>query len=139
MNWTLSHIEELKKKGKIRDYRIMEKGTANHSTLKKSKYGNEKTVVDNIQFDSKKEAKRYCELKILLKAGKIGLLEMQKVFELTVNDVVVARYKADFSYFDEESKYIVEDVKSEATKKLSTYRLKKKLMKQIYNIEIIEK
>lgn len=35
---------------------------------RKSKYGNKKTVVDDIAFDSKKEADYYCELKLLRKA-----------------------------------------------------------------------
>jgi hypothetical protein len=38
---------------------------------KRAKYGAEPTVVDGIRFDSKKEAARYQELKLLAKAGEI--------------------------------------------------------------------
>lgn len=47
-----------------------------------SKYGARKTVVDGITFDSKKEANRYRELKLLEKAGKISNLKLQVPFEL---------------------------------------------------------
>lgn len=40
-----------------------------------NKYKNQKVVVDDIKFDSKKEASRYLELKLLEKAGQIrGLI-----------------------------------------------------------------
>lgn len=133
--WTLNDIEDKLKKGKIRGFQG--KGVQ-LDIIKKSKYGNKKTEVDGIVFDSKKEAKRYGELKILLKKGLIGLLEMQRVFELEVNGVIVARYKADFCYLNEQGELVVEDVKSAATRKIATYRLKKKLMKTIHQIEIKE-
>jgi hypothetical protein len=106
---------------------------------KKSKYGNKKTEVDGITFDSEKEAKRYGELKIMQKAGLIGLLQMQVEYRLEVNGEKVASYIADFVYLDSQTgQTVVEDVKSEMTRKLPVYRLKKKLMKQIHNIEIAE-
>ena len=46
------------------------------------KYGNKKTQTDGIFFDSKKEARRYAELKMMLKVGAISNLELQKPFEL---------------------------------------------------------
>lgn len=106
---------------------------------KKPKYGNKKTTVDGIKFDSEKEAKRYGELKMLLKAGHIGLLQMQAVYRLEVNGKLVCKYVADFTYIEVKTgETIVEDVKSVATRKLSTYRLKKKLMRELLNIEIRE-
>lgn len=48
----------------------------------RSKYGARKTVVDGITFDSKKEANRYRELKLLEKAGEICCLRLQVPFEL---------------------------------------------------------
>lgn len=108
--------------------------------VKKNKYGNKKTVVDGIKFDSAKEAKRYGELKMLLKAGVIGLLQLQVVYELKVNDKRVCKYIADFEYIIVKTgETVTEDVKSEATRKLPVYRLKKKLMKQVHGIEIKEK
>jgi len=109
--------------------------------LKKAKYKNKKTEADGIIFDSKKERNRYLELKILLKAGKIGYLETQKVFLLIPKNEKErsVTYKADFYYIDAETgKPVVEDVKSEATRKLSTYIIKRKLMFEVHGIEIKE-
>lgn len=100
------------------------------------KYKNVKTTVDGFKFDSKKEANRYCNLKLLQKAGEISELEMQPKYPLTVNGVIVATYIADFRYVIKGFiNYTVEDVKGVKT---PVYRLKKKLMKAIYKIDILE-
>jgi hypothetical protein len=132
--FTIQHLEQLQGAGKIRGF------VTNHVEVKKkSKYGNKKTEVDGIVFDSAKEAKRYSELKVMLKAVEIGMLEMQVPFELKVEGNKVCRYVADFRYIDSRTgELVVEDVKSDFTRKLPTYRLKKKLMKQILGIIIKE-
>jgi hypothetical protein len=104
---------------------------------KKAKYRNVKIAVENIVFDSKKEANRFLELKILERAGKISGLKLQPKIPIVVNGTRIGEYRADFSYV-EDSLVKVEDVKSEATRKLPVYRLKKKLVKAIWGIEIIE-
>lgn len=48
----------------------------------KNKYNARKTVVDGITFDSKKEAEKYQELKLLLRAGEIVDVHLQPKFEL---------------------------------------------------------
>lgn len=102
--------------------------------MKRAKYNNKKTVIDNIVFDSKKEAARYVELKSLLKAGAISDLELQVRFPLSVNGQKICVYVADFCY-KSKGKTIVEDVKGVKT---GIYRLKNKMMKAIYGIEIFE-
>ncbi|WP_315823038.1 DUF1064 domain-containing protein [Paraflavitalea speifideaquila] len=110
-----------------------------HKKEKRSKYNNRKTMVDGIEFDSVKEAKRYGELKLMQKAGHIGFLELQVSFELKVNDEKICTYIADFVYLDAKTgERIVEDVKSEVTRKIPLYRRKKSLMKAIYGITIKE-
>jgi len=106
-------------------------------SIRRSKYNAIKTVVDNIRFDSKKEARRYSDLKLLEKAGRIHSLTLQPRFDLIVNGVKCGFYKADFKYV-ENSREIVEDVKSPVTAKLPVYRLKKKLIRALYGIEIRE-
>lgn len=110
----------------------------------KPKYGNKKVQVDGITFDSKHEANRYLELKLLEKANLISDLELQKKFELipTQRDdkgKVIERsanYIADFYYYDKTlNKYICEDSKGYRN---DLYILKKKLMRYVYGIEIIE-
>lgn len=103
--------------------------------VNKSKYCAEKETIDGRTFDSKKEAKRYRELKTMVNAGLIKDLTCQKSFELqeafTDNTGKKQRpiiYICDFFYYDVENKWwVVEDVKSTVTRTLETYRLKKKL------------
>ena len=121
-------------------------------TWTKHKYKAIKTTVDGKTFDSKKEAKRYTELKLLEKSGMITHLELQPTYQITVNGVDICKYKADFRYFtvrqenreqysnskgewivptktgDKEGE-IVEDVKGFKT---PIYRLKKKLVEACY-------
>lgn len=47
---------------------------------KKNKYSNKITLVDGIKFDSKAEAKRYKELKLMEQAGLIKSLVLQPKF-----------------------------------------------------------
>ena len=93
-----------------------------------TKYRNKPKTVDGFKFDSQKEAKRYMELSMLLRAGEIKDLKLQPKFDLMVNDKKLGFYKADFQYVDKKSgQTVVEDVKSKATI-TPVYRLKKKIM-----------
>jgi hypothetical protein len=106
---------------------------------KPGKYLSVKTEVDGITFDSQAEATHYWDLKQRDRAGEIRDLELQPVFPLIVNGVKVAQYRADFAYVDVGSgRRVIEDVKSETTRRTSTYRLKKKMVKAIYGIDIEE-
>lgn len=101
-----------------------------------SKYHNSKTVIDGIRFDSKKEANRYMELKLLERAGVTKELRRQVPYVL-INRSRYGRaikYVADFVYY-EDDKLIVEDVKGVRT---PVYRLKKRLMAEVHGIEVKE-
>jgi len=102
-----------------------------------NKFGNTKVVVDGIKFDSKKEANRFGNLKLLQKAGEISDLKLQVKMEIMVKEKKIATYIADFTY-TERGQYVVEDVKSDFTRKNPVYRLKKKLIEAIYNLKIKE-
>lgn len=108
---------------------------------KRAKYNNEKVEFEGIVFDSRKEYKRYRELLLLVKAGQIGMLQRQVSFLLiskTENERE-CKYLADFVYIDSGTgNKIVEDVKSDATRKLSTYIIKRKLMFSVHGITIKE-
>lgn len=69
-------------------------------TERNSKYNAKKTVVDSIEFDSKKEANRYCELKLALRAGIIQNLCRQVKFLLVPGSLAerAMYYIADFVY-----------------------------------------
>ena len=108
-----------------------------------AKYGNLKTTVDGIAFDSAKEARRYAELKLLEKAGKIFNLQRQVSFVLVPKQVrdgkLVERpviYRADFVYTEgDNNEEVVEDVKGVRTKE---YIIKRKLMLYQFGIKIRE-
>lgn len=96
-----------------------------------NKYKNKKTIVDGIPFDSLKEARRYGELKLLVKGGVIKDLELQPVFELVPSQIHGGKtmrkvsYIADFMYKDiKRGVTVVEDVKGFKT---DVYKIKKKL------------
>lgn len=98
------------------------------------KYHAKKTAIDGIMFDSKKEAQRYSELKLLIHAGQISDLELQVPFILQDafrKDGVhypAIKYIADFVY-RENGRMVVEDTKGYRTKE---YRIKKKLFEKRY-------
>jgi hypothetical protein len=101
-----------------------------------SKYRAIKTEVDGILFDSKAEARAYCNRKLMQQNGMISGLELQPAYDLIVNGVKVGRYIADFRYtLNSTGAVIVEDVKGVRT---PVYRLKKKLMLALYGISILE-
>jgi hypothetical protein len=98
------------------------------------KYRNIPTVAYGIKFDSKKEARRYGELLLLARAGKITNLSLQPSFILSVDGIKICTYVGDFKY-TENGQFIVEDVKGIKT---AVYQIKKKLMKAILKIDIRE-
>lgn len=106
-----------------------------------NKYKNKKVVVDNILFDSKKEANYYIYLKMLEDAGKIVDLELQKRFILQqgfkLHDKTyrAITYVADFVYKDSQGQVHVVDTKGYRTE---VYKIKKKLFMKKYGIEIEE-
>jgi len=102
--------------------------------VKKSKYGNTKVTVDGITFDSKQEAARYGELQLQQMAGLITQLTVHAVLPIYYGTVLVCNYKCDFQYFRAGAR-VVEDVKGFST---DVYKLKKKLVKAVYGIDITE-
>jgi len=104
-----------------------------------NKYGNKKVVLYGIEFDSIKEGDRYLQLRLLLKAAVIKDLELQPKYRFVVHGKEICSYKADFKYFDcEKKEWVVEDVKSPITAKLPLYRIKKKMMKIFYDVDVKE-
>ena len=123
----------------------------------KNKYNNKKVIVDGNVFDSKKEAKRYLELKMLERAGHITDLKRQVKYVLIPaqyepSDEVFVKgkekgkpkkgrlverecaYYADFVY-GQGNVTIVEDTKGVRT---AEYIIKRKLMLFIHGIKIRE-
>jgi hypothetical protein len=110
--------------------------------IKHSKYGNKKITVNGKTFDSKKEYNRYCELRLLEKAGAISNLQTQVRYVLIPaqrgeNGKVIERqccYIADFTYL-QNGEIIAEDTKGFRTPE---YILKRKMMLYFHGIRIKE-
>lgn len=123
--------------------------------MSRSKYGAKKVTVDGITFDSKKEANRWCELRLMERAGVITGLERQLKFVLIPSQFEkVERYSktgkrlsddfrcverevsyvADFVYY-QDGKLVVEDTKGFKT---DAYIIKRKLMRYVNGIAIKE-
>lgn len=101
-----------------------------------NKYRNIKEKVDGITFASRKEARRYKELVIMEKAKAIQDLKLQVTFPLVKKSKYgrEIKYIADFVYY-EDGKMVVEDTKGYRT---DVYKLKKRLMAELYGIVIRE-
>ncbi len=104
--------------------------------MKPNKYRACRTIVDGIRFASKREARRYLDLKYLQLAGAISGLELQPAFKCVVKDVKICVYRADFAYVDKATgELVIEDVKGVKT---AVYKLKKRLVKALFGYEIRE-
>lgn len=92
---------------------------------RRNKYSAKPTVVDGIKFDSKKEAKRYLELKLLERGRVIDGLELQPEFPFVINGEPVryqsgraVSWRADFRYrMIATGEVVVEDIKGFDTAK----------------------
>jgi len=103
---------------------------------KPHKYGARPCVVDGIKFQSRKEADRYAELKLLERADKVRDVRCQVRMPIEVNCIHIADYICDFVYWDMDKRCRVwEDVKGFRT---DVYRLKKKLVEALFGISILE-
>ena len=100
-----------------------------------NKYRAKKVVIDGIRFASLKEGRRYNELKLLVKAEEIFDLTLQPKYTIKHNNIKICTYRADFTYTDVRGVETIEDVKGFKT---PVYRLKKKMMKAFYGIDILE-
>jgi len=116
---------------------------------KANKYHATKVQLDGIWFDSRREAARYQELQLLVLAGEIEALEVHPGFALMVPDLTtegppfvfhtIGWYHADFQYRNVHTgNVIVEDVKSPATRKIESYRLRKRMVERTYGVVIAE-
>ena len=120
---------------------------------KAPKYHNQPDSRGNLRFDSKKEARRYDELMLMLKAGQIRNLRLQQQYTLQESYITETGERVRPSTMwptsptsapPRRTKYgtvfwlpVVEDVKSRATK-TAQYEMKKKLLRERFNLTITE-
>ncbi len=101
-----------------------------------NKFGARKTVVDGHTFDSRAEAARYAQLRLLEQAGQISGLHIHPRFvihddffckQLNQNITRIV-YEGDFFYY-ENGEQVVEDVKGVQTE---AFKIKRKLFLKRY-------
>lgn len=97
----------------------------------KHKFKAKPTETDGIRFSSKKEAKRYNNLKTLQNIGEVIFFLRQVPFHLPGG----VKYVCDFFIFWANGEVTIEDVKGFKTE---TYKAKKKMVEALYPIEISE-
>lgn len=111
---------------------------------RKNKYGAKPRREDGQHFASTGEFKRWCELRLLEKAGEVRGLVRQKRYPLDVNSIHICDYIADFFYWERAGLFgehgegfrgVVEDYKSLATL-TPIFAIKRKLMLACHGIEI---
>ncbi len=110
----------------IEDYRKLQLQPCKGISLgKPNKYRNTITIADGIKFDSKAEAKRFRELKLMQKSKDISGFGLQPSFIIGPE----IRYRPDFIVCDKSGKVWVEDVKGKETQ---AFVMKAKLFRDKY-------
>jgi hypothetical protein len=116
--------------------------TGQKPDAKPSKMRNIRTVVDGITFDSRAEANRYCELKVLMEKGIVRLFVrqprflLQEGYEKNGEWIGKLEYVADFLVVYADGKSEIEDVKGRRTRE---YINKRKLFERKYpHLRIVE-
>lgn len=103
---------------------------------KRSKYGNQKTVVDGITFDSKVEAKYWSHLKLRERVGEVYGIVRQKEFVIELGGKRICALKVDFWFYDQRTRGMrAVDIKGGPTD-TQVFRLKAKLVKAMYGVEV---
>lgn len=113
-------------------------GTVIRGMRRGNKFGAVRTEFDGVVYHSRREAQRARQLATLLRAERIRELRRQVKYVLKVGEAVICSYVADFVYLSYEHgqwRQVVEDVKGMRTRE---YLLKKRLMKALHNIDILE-
>lgn len=113
------------------------------SFTRKNKFRAVRRVIDGHSFPSQREANRYCQLKLLERAGEISGLVLQPKFWLTIDGKPIllrsegypngrrASFKPDFQYVRKDGATVVEDTKSPATR-TEAYVLRKGIFEILY-------
>ena len=109
-----------------------EQGKQGRGKKKPNKYGAEKTVLDGITFDSKREAKEYANLKLQEEIGEITDLQLQvPIYLMGQNGPIRTptgqrrKMVCDFVYRDRDGRKRYKDAKGFATK---DYKLKRDIL-----------
>jgi hypothetical protein len=104
-----------------------------------NKYGAKRCEEDGYQFASLAEREEYRRLKLRALAGEIEDLEVHPAYPFVVNEQKVGRFTLDFGYFDKAlGRRVIVDVKGGRATRTEAYRLRVRLLKALYGLEVTE-
>jgi hypothetical protein len=109
---------------------------------KRSRFGNVRTQVDGIKFDSKLEARHYTVLRAMERHGEISALTVHPTYELEVAGIWICRFIPDFRFVDSAGKLRFQDTKGGkdgAATITDTFRIKARLFRALtgHTVEVI--
>ena len=111
----------------------------NNKSQVSSKMKAQMIKADGKTYRSKKEYQRHCDLLLLEQAGEISELQDQIPYSLDINGEHICKYYLDFQYREKNGEMIYEDVKGrKGGNPYYIFSLKKKMMKAIHGIDILE-
>lgn len=90
---------------------------------------------DGYTFDSAREHRRYCELRLMQRARMIFKLEVHPRFSIDINGTHVGHYTADFRYQLNDGRVVVEDVKSRLSN-TGEFSLRRRVVEALYGIKV---
>lgn len=109
-----------------------------YSSKRQKKYNNvlHYDEFGNLIAQSTKELKRYNDLLVMQELGEISDLEPQKIFNFKLNGIKITSYRCDFAYKDANGNEVIEDVKGSMRSLTREFKIKSKMMKAFYNIDV---
>jgi hypothetical protein len=96
--------------------------------LRRNKYHAQPVEIDGLKFASKKEARRYADLKLLQRAGEVRSFAVHPWYPLLVDGQIVGRMTLDFEVIWANGEVTFEDTKSRPTATSEAYRLRRKIL-----------
>lgn len=116
-------------------YADLVRGRQSRPINPRAKFKNIRTEKNGQTFDSKWEAERFEQLRLMEAAGEIVELRAQVPFPLMVGDTLIGAYVADAVYLTADGRKVVEDAKGCKT---PLYRWKAKHFRIQYGFPITE-
>lgn len=129
----LAHHKERKEQKDEELEALRKRNKQLEAIVKRNKYHARKIEIDGIRFDSQKEADRYCDLRLLQRAGEIISIEPHPVYPIKIEGKPICKVILDFAYCDKYGALHVEDVKGKDT---PVSRLKRKMVEAVYGFRV---
>jgi hypothetical protein len=128
----------LAKKAPVQNKTVEQTDAEKNANVKTGKYKSRGVWRDGIYFHSTGEANYWEVLKIELARGEYADIKRQVRIKIVINGVLICTYVADFVITHLDGRKEVRDYKSEFTRTLAEYKIKKQLLAALYKINIVE-